>query len=34
MTDTMRVIMLSAPGPPEALHIRELPIPSRRWGGS
>jgi NADPH2:quinone reductase len=28
MTDTMRAIVLSAPGPPEALCIRELPVPS------
>jgi NADPH2:quinone reductase len=28
MTDTMRAIVLDAPGPPDALTIRELPIPS------
>jgi len=27
MTGTMRGIVLDAPGPPEALHIRDLPIP-------
>jgi NADPH2:quinone reductase len=27
MTDTMRAIVLDAPGPPEALTIRELPVP-------
>jgi NADPH:quinone reductase len=28
MTETMRAIVLDAPGPPSALAIRELPIPS------
>ncbi|HEV7964290.1 MAG TPA: zinc-binding alcohol dehydrogenase family protein [Actinoplanes sp.] len=28
MTGTMRAIVLDAPGPPEALQIRELPIPT------
>lgn len=28
MTDTMRAVVLTAPGPPEALEIRNLPIPS------
>lgn len=28
MTDTMRAIVLDAPGPPEALTIRTLPIPT------
>lgn len=28
MTDTMRAIVLDAPGPPEALAIRELAVPS------
>src|SRR3989454_6310911 len=28
MTDTMRAIVLGAPGPPEALTIRELPVPT------
>src|SRR2546423_996466 len=28
MTDTMRAIVLDAPGPPDALTIRELPIPT------
>jgi NADPH:quinone reductase-like Zn-dependent oxidoreductase len=27
MTDTMRAAVLAAPGPPEALEVRELPIP-------
>src|SRR5437867_6205736 len=27
MTDTMRAIVLDAPGPPDALTIRELPVP-------
>src|SRR5438034_11625652 len=27
MTDTMRAIVLDAPGPPNALTIRELPVP-------
>ncbi len=28
MTDTMRAIVLDAPGPPDALRIRELPVPT------
>ena len=32
MTGTMRAIVLDAPGPPEALRIRELPIPEPRSG--
>ena len=28
MTETMRAVVLEAPGPPEALTIRELPIPT------
>jgi NADPH:quinone reductase len=28
VTDTMRAIVLDAPGPPEALAIRELPVPT------
>src|SRR5438552_18399759 len=28
MTDTMRAIVLDAPGPPEALRVRELPVPT------
>src|SRR3954470_6844944 len=28
MTDTMRAIVLDAPGPPDALTIRELPMPT------
>lgn len=28
MTDTMRAVVLDAPGPPEALHLRTLPIPT------
>ena len=33
MTDTMRAIVLDAPGPPDALTIRELPVPTpaRGW---
>lgn len=27
-TDSMRAVVLDAPGPPEALHLRELPIPT------
>jgi NADPH:quinone reductase-like Zn-dependent oxidoreductase len=30
MTDTMRAVQLDAPGPPEALQLRELPIPQPR----
>jgi Alcohol dehydrogenase GroES-like domain len=32
MTDTMRAVVLDAPGPPEALRVRELPIPNPRPG--
>jgi NADPH:quinone reductase len=32
VTGTMRAVVLDAPGPPEALHIRELPIPEPRPG--
>jgi NADPH:quinone reductase len=32
MTDTMRAVVLDAPGPPEALTIRELPRPTPRPG--
>jgi NADPH:quinone reductase len=32
MTDTMRAVVLDAPGPPEALQVRELPIPRPRPG--
>src|SRR6266545_1972566 len=32
MTTTMRAIVLEAPGPPDALEIRELPIPQPRPG--
>jgi NADPH:quinone reductase-like Zn-dependent oxidoreductase len=32
MTNTMRAVVLDAPGPPEALQIRELPIPDPRPG--
>jgi NADPH:quinone reductase-like Zn-dependent oxidoreductase len=32
MTDTMRAAVLDAPGPPEALQIREVPIPEPRQG--
>src|SRR5256885_10007772 len=28
MTDTMRAIVLDAPGPPEALRVRGLPVPT------
>src|SRR3989440_12121248 len=28
MPDTMRAIVLDAPGPPDALTIRELPVPT------
>lgn len=33
MSETMRAVVLEAPGPPESLHIRELPIPTppRGW---
>src|SRR5436309_13074213 len=32
MTDTMRAIVLDAPGPPDALTIREPPVPSPAAG--
>ena len=32
MTETMRAAVLDAPGPPEALRIRNLPIPEPRTG--
>jgi NADPH2:quinone reductase len=32
MTDTMRAVVLDAPGPPEALTIRELPRPTPAHG--
>src|SRR5438128_5431324 len=32
MTATMRAVVLAAPGPPEALRIRELPLPEPRPG--
>jgi NADPH:quinone reductase-like Zn-dependent oxidoreductase len=32
MTSTMRAVVLDAPGPPEALRIRELPVPEPRSG--
>jgi NADPH:quinone reductase len=32
MTNTMRAVVLDAPGPPEALQIRERPIPSPEPG--
>src|SRR5437763_8700164 len=28
MTDTMRAIVLDAPGPPDVLTIREVPVPT------
>src|ERR1700694_1196979 len=32
MSNTMRAIVLDAPGPPDALTIRELPIPTPAAG--
>jgi NADPH2:quinone reductase len=32
MTGTMRAVVLDAPGPPDALQIRDLPIPDPRPG--
>ena len=32
MTATMRAVVLDAPGPPESLRIRELPVPKPRPG--
>jgi NADPH:quinone reductase-like Zn-dependent oxidoreductase len=32
MTDIMRAIVLDAPGPPDALTIRELPVPTAAAG--
>jgi NADPH:quinone reductase-like Zn-dependent oxidoreductase len=29
---TMRAVVLDAPGPPDALHIRELPVPTPEPG--
>ena len=34
MTDTMRAIVLDAPGPPDALTIRRLPVPTPAVGWS
>jgi NADPH:quinone reductase-like Zn-dependent oxidoreductase len=31
-TETMRAIVLDAPGPPDALQIREVPIPTPQYG--
>lgn len=28
----MRAVQLDGPGPPEALHLRELPLPAARPG--
>ena len=32
MTSTMKAVVLDAPGPPDALHIRDLPIPTPQPG--
>lgn len=32
MTETMRAVVLDAPGPPEALQIRDLPVPKPEAG--
>ncbi len=32
MSRTMRAVVLDAPGPPDALHIRDLPIPTPTAG--
>src|SRR6185436_2482719 len=32
MTETMRAAVLAAPGPPDALQVRELPVPEPRPG--
>jgi NADPH2:quinone reductase len=32
MTETMRAVVLDAPGPPDALSIRDVPIPSPPGG--
>lgn len=32
MNDTMRAVVLDAPGPPEALRIRRVPVPAPRHG--
>ncbi|GAA2400556.1 zinc-binding alcohol dehydrogenase family protein [Mycolicibacterium llatzerense] len=32
LPDTMRAVVLDAPGPPETLHLRELPIPTPEPG--
>jgi NADPH:quinone reductase len=34
MTDMMRAVVLDGPGPPEALRIRDLPIPDPGRDGS
>ena len=32
MVDTMRAVVLDAPGPPETLQIRNVPIPQPQTG--
>ncbi len=32
MADTMKAIVLDGPGPPAALHLRDLPVPAERHG--
>src|SRR5829696_6450829 len=32
MSDTMRAIVLDAPGPPDALRIRQVPVPTPAAG--
>ena len=32
MKSSMRAVVLDAPGPPEALQIRELPVPEAKDG--
>ena len=32
MVDTMRAVVLDAPGPPESLTIRDIPIPEPETG--
>ncbi|SPF67296.1 Alcohol dehydrogenase GroES-like domain [Propionibacterium ruminifibrarum] len=32
MTPTMRAVVLDAPGPPEALHLRDIPVPEPQPG--
>ena len=34
MTETMRAVVLDGPGPPEALVIREIPVPEPAAGGA